>query len=94
MIELIPSEPPQLPGKCPEPKRGRSWIPFRGHCYYVHTTSEESWPDASMMCIQMGKCLFLLGYITGYLCVWRFNPEPNDNMPCVYVCISYKLHLI
>lgn len=58
LTELIPSEPPQLPGKCPEPKRGRSWIPFRGHCYYVHTTSEESWPDASMMCIQMGKCLF------------------------------------
>ncbi|NXS22097.1 MRC1 protein, partial [Mystacornis crossleyi] len=55
--ELIPSEPPQLPGKCPEPKRGRSWIPFRGHCYYVHTTSEESWPDASMMCIQMGASL-------------------------------------
>uniref|UniRef100_A0A8C5T7L3 MRC1 protein n=1 Tax=Malurus cyaneus samueli TaxID=2593467 RepID=A0A8C5T7L3_9PASS len=51
------NEPPQLPGKCPEPKRGRSWIPFRGHCYYVHTTSEESWPDASMMCIQMGATL-------------------------------------
>lgn len=60
LIELIPSEPPQLPGKCPEPKRGRSWIPFRGHCYYVHTTSEESWPDASMMCIQMGKYLFFI----------------------------------
>ncbi|XP_062425038.1 macrophage mannose receptor 1-like [Rhea pennata] len=55
--ELIPSEPPQLPGKCPEPKRGRAWIPFRGHCYYVHTTSEESWPDASMACIQMGASL-------------------------------------
>uniref|UniRef100_A0A8B9GDI6 MRC1 protein n=1 Tax=Amazona collaria TaxID=241587 RepID=A0A8B9GDI6_9PSIT len=55
--ELIPSEPPQLPGNCPEPKRGRSWIPFRGHCYYVHTTSEESWPDASMTCIQMGASL-------------------------------------
>ncbi|XP_030908399.2 macrophage mannose receptor 1 [Melopsittacus undulatus] len=55
--ELIPSEPPQLPGNCPEPKRGRSWIPFRGHCYYVHTTSEESWPDASMACIQMGASL-------------------------------------
>ncbi|XP_053915272.1 macrophage mannose receptor 1 [Cuculus canorus] len=55
--ELIPSEPPQLPGRCPEPKRGRTWIPFRGHCYYVHTSSEESWPDASMMCIQMGASL-------------------------------------
>ncbi|NWW90882.1 MRC1 protein, partial [Rhynochetos jubatus] len=55
--ELIPTEPPQLPGKCPEPKRGRSWVPFRGHCYYVHTTSEESWPDASMTCIQMGASL-------------------------------------
>uniref|UniRef100_A0A672TQ34 Mannose receptor C-type 1 n=1 Tax=Strigops habroptila TaxID=2489341 RepID=A0A672TQ34_STRHB len=51
------NEPPQLPGNCPEPKRGRSWIPFRGHCYYVHTTSEESWPDASMTCIQMGASL-------------------------------------
>uniref|UniRef100_A0A8V0XRY1 Macrophage mannose receptor 1 n=1 Tax=Gallus gallus TaxID=9031 RepID=A0A8V0XRY1_CHICK len=55
--ELIPTESPQLPGKCPEPKQGRSWIPFRGHCYYVHTTSEASWPAASMMCIQMGASL-------------------------------------
>ncbi|XP_074430638.1 macrophage mannose receptor 1-like [Larus michahellis] len=55
--ELIPSEPPQLPGKCPEPQRGRSWVPFRGHCYYVHTISEESWPDASMTCIRMGASL-------------------------------------
>ncbi|NWX97025.1 MRC1 protein, partial [Nothoprocta ornata] len=55
--EIVPTEPPQLPGKCPEPKRGRSWLPFRGHCYYVHTTSEESWPDASMACIQMGASL-------------------------------------
>ncbi|NXX44081.1 MRC1 protein, partial [Tricholaema leucomelas] len=55
--ELIPTDPPQLLGKCPEPKRGRSWVPFRGHCYYVHTTSEESWPDASMTCIQMGASL-------------------------------------
>ncbi|NWH57210.1 MRC1 protein, partial [Geococcyx californianus] len=55
--ELIPTEPPQLPGKCPEPKHGRSWIPFRGHCYYVHTNSEESWSDASMMCIRMGASL-------------------------------------
>ncbi|NWI51084.1 MRC1 protein, partial [Calyptomena viridis] len=55
--ELIPTEPPQLPGKCPEPKHDRSWIPFRGHCYYVHTSSEENWPDASMKCIRMGASL-------------------------------------
>ncbi|KFU84338.1 Macrophage mannose receptor 1, partial [Chaetura pelagica] len=55
--EVIPSEPPQLPGTCPEPKRGRSWVPFHGHCYYVHTTSEESWPDASMECTQMGASM-------------------------------------
>uniref|UniRef100_A0A8C8BN78 Macrophage mannose receptor 1 n=1 Tax=Otus sunia TaxID=257818 RepID=A0A8C8BN78_9STRI len=54
--ELIPSEPPQLPGKCPEPKRGRSWIPFRGHCYYVHTTSEET-----MALKANGITLFILG---------------------------------
>uniref|UniRef100_A0A8C3KBI1 Macrophage mannose receptor 1 n=1 Tax=Calidris pygmaea TaxID=425635 RepID=A0A8C3KBI1_9CHAR len=55
--ELIPTEPPQLPGRCPEPKHGRFWIPFRGHCYYLHTISEKSWPDASMTCIQMGSSL-------------------------------------
>ncbi|KGL73953.1 Macrophage mannose receptor 1, partial [Tinamus guttatus] len=55
--EIVPSEPPQLPGRCPEPKRGRAWLPFRGHCYYVHTTSEESWSSASMECIQMGASL-------------------------------------
>uniref|UniRef100_A0A8C3EHJ2 Uncharacterized protein n=1 Tax=Corvus moneduloides TaxID=1196302 RepID=A0A8C3EHJ2_CORMO len=60
--ELIPSEPPQLPGKCPEPKRGRSWIPFRGHCYYVHTTSEES---ASLVSIEdSAEMNFLLLYLS------------------------------
>uniref|UniRef100_A0A8B9GDX9 MRC1 protein n=1 Tax=Amazona collaria TaxID=241587 RepID=A0A8B9GDX9_9PSIT len=60
--ELIPSEPPQLPGNCPEPKRGRSWIPFRGHCYYVHTTSEES---ASLVSIEdSAEMDFLLLYLS------------------------------
>uniref|UniRef100_A0A663E6M4 Macrophage mannose receptor 1-like n=1 Tax=Aquila chrysaetos chrysaetos TaxID=223781 RepID=A0A663E6M4_AQUCH len=60
--ELIPSEPPQLPGKCPEPKRGRSWIPFRGHCYYVHTSSEES---ASLVSIEdSAEMNFLLLYLS------------------------------
>uniref|UniRef100_A0A8B9NY81 MRC1 protein n=1 Tax=Apteryx owenii TaxID=8824 RepID=A0A8B9NY81_APTOW len=60
--ELIPSEPPQLPGKCPEPKRGRAWIPFRGHCYYVHTTSEES---ASLVSIEdSAEMNFLLLYLS------------------------------
>ncbi|NXS81839.1 MRC1 protein, partial [Erpornis zantholeuca] len=29
---MAPTEPPQLPGKCPESRGHKSWIPFSGHC--------------------------------------------------------------
>ncbi|RMC04930.1 hypothetical protein DUI87_18106 [Hirundo rustica rustica] len=86
--ELIPSEPPQLPGKCPEPKRGRSWIPFRGHCYYVHTTSEESWPDASMMCIQMGEWIWMDRSAVEYVNWEKGEPTVLFDEHCVDMDVS------
>lgn len=47
-----PTEPPQLPGKCPESEEN-PWIPFRGHCYHFESSSKKSWPRASLACHQL-----------------------------------------
>ncbi|KAM3823574.1 macrophage mannose receptor 1-like [Vipera latastei] len=54
---VVPTEIPQLPGKCPNSKNSHiSWIPFRGHCYKLYA-SMEYWPKASMKCSQIGGTL-------------------------------------
>lgn len=52
--DVAPTEPPQLPGNCPEPKKQKSWIPFRGHCYSFHSTVVDKWAHASVECLKMG----------------------------------------
>uniref|UniRef100_A0A8C0J0M3 C-type lectin domain-containing protein n=1 Tax=Chelonoidis abingdonii TaxID=106734 RepID=A0A8C0J0M3_CHEAB len=54
---LAPTEPPQLPGKCPTSDIRRSWIPFHGHCYYIESSDTESWPQSSMECVRLGASL-------------------------------------
>ncbi|KAG8138948.1 hypothetical protein E2320_001758, partial [Naja naja] len=50
---VVPTEIPQLPGKCQTSKNSRiSWIPFRGHCYKVYVFM-KSWPAAALMCTQI-----------------------------------------
>ncbi|ETE61036.1 Macrophage mannose receptor 1, partial [Ophiophagus hannah] len=54
----MPSEIPQLPGKCQTSKNSQiSWIPFRGHCYKIFLLM-ESWPAASMMCSHIGEWIW------------------------------------
>ncbi|XP_013918632.1 PREDICTED: macrophage mannose receptor 1-like [Thamnophis sirtalis] len=54
---VVPTEIPQLPGKCQTSKNSRiSWIPFRGHCYKVYVL-KRSWPAAVLMCTQIGGAL-------------------------------------
>ncbi|KAG9348011.1 hypothetical protein JZ751_004030 [Albula glossodonta] len=55
--EIAPTEPPQLPGNCPEPKKRKTWVPFRGHCYAFISASFENWAHASIDCIRMGATL-------------------------------------
>ncbi|MGH0154560.1 UNVERIFIED_CONTAM: hypothetical protein FKN15_027476 [Acipenser sinensis] len=55
--EIPPTDPPQLPGKCPEPKKRKVWVPFRGHCYLFQSASTDNWPHASMECLRMGGAL-------------------------------------
>ncbi|XP_054607456.2 macrophage mannose receptor 1 [Nothobranchius furzeri] len=55
--EVPPTEPPQLPGNCPERKGFRNWIPFRGHCYSILSSMVEHWAYASVSCIRMGASL-------------------------------------
>uniref|UniRef100_A0AAY4AAK8 Macrophage mannose receptor 1 n=1 Tax=Denticeps clupeoides TaxID=299321 RepID=A0AAY4AAK8_9TELE len=52
-----PTESPQLPGNCPEPKRRKTWIPYRGHCYAFMTSSMENWAHASVECMRIGASL-------------------------------------
>ncbi|CAM4522259.1 unnamed protein product [Caretta caretta] len=51
-----PTDPPQLPGKCPETEH-RSWIPFRGHCYFIESSSTRNWAQASLECLRLGASL-------------------------------------
>ncbi|XP_067107531.1 macrophage mannose receptor 1 [Osmerus mordax] len=55
--DVPPTQPPQLPGKCPEPKRGKAWVPFRGHCYAFFNSVVDSWARASVECLRMGGSL-------------------------------------
>uniref|UniRef100_A0A8C8RHJ4 Macrophage mannose receptor 1 n=1 Tax=Pelusios castaneus TaxID=367368 RepID=A0A8C8RHJ4_9SAUR len=51
-----PTEPPQLPGKCPESEH-KSWIPFRGHCYLIESSSSKNWAQASLECLRLDATL-------------------------------------
>ncbi|XP_019385690.1 PREDICTED: macrophage mannose receptor 1-like [Crocodylus porosus] len=42
---------------CPESESLRSWIAYRGHCYYIETSAERSWTQASLECIKLGATL-------------------------------------
>ncbi|KAJ8277624.1 hypothetical protein GJAV_G00077700 [Gymnothorax javanicus] len=55
--DVAPTEPAQLPGNCPEPKKRKAWVPFRGHCYAFITASSENWAHASTECLRMGAAL-------------------------------------
>lgn len=54
--EIPATEPPQLPGKCPESEQ-TAWIPFHGHCYYIESSFTRSWGQASLECLRMGASL-------------------------------------
>ncbi|KAJ8419188.1 hypothetical protein AAFF_G00006870 [Aldrovandia affinis] len=55
--DVAPTDPPQLPGNCPEPKKRKTWVPFRGHCYAFMSSSVETWAHASIECVRMGASL-------------------------------------
>ncbi|XP_053876596.1 macrophage mannose receptor 1-like isoform X1 [Malaclemys terrapin pileata] len=53
---IAPTDPPQLPGKCPKSRNPLSWIPFRGHCYFFNVHS-NSWAESSTECTRLGATL-------------------------------------
>ncbi|XP_008490918.2 macrophage mannose receptor 1-like [Calypte anna] len=61
---MAPTEPPQLPGKCPESRGHKSWIPFHGHCYYFEASRKRSWSEAQQECAQLGANLVSVGQYT------------------------------
>ncbi|XP_002918683.1 macrophage mannose receptor 1 [Ailuropoda melanoleuca] len=50
------TEPPQLPGRCPESEH-TAWIPFHSHCYYIESSYTRNWGQASLECLRMGSSL-------------------------------------
>ncbi|EHH64595.1 macrophage mannose receptor 1 [Macaca nemestrina] len=54
--EIPATEPPQLPGRCPESDH-TAWIPFHGHCYYIESSYTRNWGQASLECLRMGSSL-------------------------------------
>ncbi|XP_017930940.2 macrophage mannose receptor 1-like [Manacus vitellinus] len=54
---MAPTEPPQLPGKCPESRGHKSWIPFHGHCYYFEASKKRSWSQSHQECARLGADL-------------------------------------
>ncbi|XP_076014204.1 macrophage mannose receptor 1 [Genypterus blacodes] len=55
--DIAPTDPPQLPGHCPEPKKQKSWLPFKGHCYSFLSSRVDNWAHASVECMRMGASL-------------------------------------
>ncbi|NWY51314.1 MRC1 protein, partial [Chionis minor] len=61
---MAPTEPPQLPGKCPESRGHKSWIPFHGHCYYFEASRKRSWSQAQQECARLAANLVSVGDYT------------------------------
>ncbi|XP_004860019.1 macrophage mannose receptor 1 isoform X4 [Heterocephalus glaber] len=54
--EIPATEPPQLPGRCPE-SEVNAWIPFHGHCYYIESSFTRNWGQATLECLRMNSYL-------------------------------------
>ncbi|NXQ96204.1 MRC1 protein, partial [Sagittarius serpentarius] len=61
---MAPTEPPQLPGKCPESRGHKSWIPFHRHCYYFEASRKRSWSQAHQECARLAADLVSVGDYT------------------------------
>ncbi|XP_010904068.2 macrophage mannose receptor 1 [Esox lucius] len=55
--DLAPTQPPQLPGICPEPKKRKTWVPFRGYCYAFLNSVVDNWAHATVECLRIGASL-------------------------------------
>ncbi|KAL1006843.1 hypothetical protein UPYG_G00077910 [Umbra pygmaea] len=55
--DIAPTQAPQLPGNCPEPKKRKTWVPFRGHCYAFQNSVVDNWAHATVECLRMGASL-------------------------------------
>eukprot|EP00066_Takifugu_rubripes_P017013 XP_011606279.1 PREDICTED: macrophage mannose receptor 1 [Takifugu rubripes] len=55
--DVAPTDPPQLPGICPESTKQKTWLPFRGYCYTILNSVSVNWAHASVDCLKMGAAL-------------------------------------
>uniref|UniRef100_A0A8C5T5E2 Mannose receptor C-type 1 n=1 Tax=Malurus cyaneus samueli TaxID=2593467 RepID=A0A8C5T5E2_9PASS len=55
--ETAPTDPAQPPGDCPEGDELQAWIPYHDHCYYLESSAEKSWTQATLECSRLGATL-------------------------------------
>ncbi|XP_016396320.1 macrophage mannose receptor 1-like [Sinocyclocheilus rhinocerous] len=55
--DIAPTDPPQMPGNCPDSKKHKTWIPYRGHCYAFMASRSDNWAHATVECMRMGASL-------------------------------------
>ncbi|KAF2983566.1 hypothetical protein EK904_005759 [Melospiza melodia maxima] len=83
---MAPTEPPQLPGKCPESRGHKSWIPFSGHCYYFEATKKRSWSQAHEECAQLGQWVWTDKSAMDFV-NWQLGQPSNQRLKdCGELC--------
>ncbi|XP_073344522.1 macrophage mannose receptor 1 [Pagrus major] len=89
--DIAPTEPPQLPGNCPETKRQRTWIPFRGHCYSFLNSVVNNWAHASVECLKMGSSLVSIEDPQESLFITQNLERLHDSAKSFWIGL-YKTH--
>lgn len=87
---VAPTDPPQLPGNCPEPKKGESWIPFMGHCYSFSSV-RSNWAQASVDCLKLGGAMVSVVDPQESIFIQHNVDLLKDNAPNFWIGL-YKNH--
>ncbi|XP_043921440.1 macrophage mannose receptor 1-like [Protopterus annectens] len=83
--DIVPTDPPQLPGKCPDAAKGKYWIPFRGHCYLFETSEYNAWGHASLECLRQGASLVSIEDGLEQTFLWQNTELLSDKVSSFWI---------
>ncbi|XP_043921441.1 macrophage mannose receptor 1-like [Protopterus annectens] len=55
--DIVPTDPPDYHGRCPEPVQETDWIPFHNYCYLFESANNKNWNEAFIACYKEGANL-------------------------------------
>lgn len=55
--DIATTDPPDDPGRCPEPVQETDWIPFHKYCYLFESENTKGWNEAFFECYKEGASL-------------------------------------